>query len=186
MPQQILYATLNLAKGNGHPMTSRSPHSPMARLTTRVNSVILSLSGLANATALLALSRMSHCSESSRCYMPRLIFPQIQLFREMLRRCIKSRGRTWPTFCRSVPWLRSACQHLHWQIPNQNVSKSGRIYIGFDGWTSPNVLSFLGVVVHYAHEGKSQSFTLDFIMYVYFISFLFMPTTDKIFIHILV
>jgi hypothetical protein len=39
----------------------------------------------------------------------------------------------------------------------------GRIHIGFDGWTSPNVFSFLGVVVHTARKGKLQSFVLDFI-----------------------
>jgi hypothetical protein len=39
----------------------------------------------------------------------------------------------------------------------------GRIHVGFDGWTSPNVISFLGVVVHIAHEGQLQSFLLDFL-----------------------
>ena len=43
---------------------------------------------------------------------------------------------------------------------------AGRIHIGFDGWTSPNVISFLGVVIHIAHEGLLQLYLLDFIMLV--------------------
>ena len=36
--------------------------------------------------------------------------------------------------------------------------------MGFDGWTSPNVISFLGVVVHTAEEGQLQSFILVFVV----------------------
>ena len=39
----------------------------------------------------------------------------------------------------------------------------GKIHLGFDGWTSPNVISFLGVVVHLTNEGQLRSFILDFI-----------------------
>ena len=39
----------------------------------------------------------------------------------------------------------------------------GRIHLGFDGWTSPNVISFLGVVVHITHKAQLRSFILDFI-----------------------
>ena len=39
----------------------------------------------------------------------------------------------------------------------------GRIHIAFDGWTSPNVISFLGLVACYAQEGKLRSFIPDFL-----------------------
>jgi hypothetical protein len=39
----------------------------------------------------------------------------------------------------------------------------GCFHIAFDGWTSPNVISYLGVVVTYAHNGGIRSFILDFI-----------------------
>ncbi len=39
------------------------------------------------------------------------------------------------------------------------------IHIAFDGWTAPNVLSFLGVVVSFEHNGEMVSFLLDFIRY---------------------
>lgn len=39
----------------------------------------------------------------------------------------------------------------------------GRLHLGFDGWTSPNVLSFLGVTVHRVVDGKVVYFILDFI-----------------------
>jgi hypothetical protein len=39
----------------------------------------------------------------------------------------------------------------------------GRIHIGVDGWTSPNVFSFLGITVHRAVDNQIQAFTLDFI-----------------------
>lgn len=35
-----------------------------------------------------------------------------------------------------------------------------------DGWTAPNVLSFLGVTVHHVEDGEMKSFILDFIKYV--------------------
>lgn len=42
----------------------------------------------------------------------------------------------------------------------------GRLHLGLDGWTSPNVFSFLGVTVHRVVEGKVKQFILDFIRYV--------------------
>lgn len=42
-------------------------------------------------------------------------------------------------------------------------SYSGKLHIGVDGWTSPNVFSFLGVVVYMVKEGKIRSHILDFI-----------------------
>ncbi|KAI0804478.1 hypothetical protein BC629DRAFT_1283162 [Irpex lacteus] len=40
---------------------------------------------------------------------------------------------------------------------------TGRLHIGIDGWTSPNVISFLGITVHRVVDGKMKSMILDFI-----------------------
>ena len=45
-------------------------------------------------------------------------------------------------------------------------SFSGKLHIGVDGWTSPNVFAFLGILVHGEKEGKLFSLILDFIRYV--------------------
>ncbi|KAJ3558298.1 hypothetical protein NM688_g1007 [Phlebia brevispora] len=39
----------------------------------------------------------------------------------------------------------------------------GKVHICIDGWTSPNVISFLGVTLHCVIDGKLQSIILDFI-----------------------
>src|SRR3984957_6353244 len=39
----------------------------------------------------------------------------------------------------------------------------GRLHVGVDGWTSPNVFSFLGITVHRAVGPNIKSFVLDFI-----------------------
>ncbi|KAI0309768.1 hypothetical protein OF83DRAFT_1039925, partial [Amylostereum chailletii] len=39
----------------------------------------------------------------------------------------------------------------------------GMHYLGLDGWSSPNAISFLGVVVYFLHDGKMKSVILDFI-----------------------
>ena len=43
-----------------------------------------------------------------------------------------------------------------------------RLHLTLDGWTSPNVFSFLGVTVRYFEKGDICSFVLDFVKYVYF------------------
>jgi hypothetical protein len=40
-----------------------------------------------------------------------------------------------------------------------------RLHIGLDGWTSPNVISFLGVTVQYFDKGDICAFVLDFVKY---------------------
>jgi hypothetical protein len=45
-------------------------------------------------------------------------------------------------------------------------SNRGRIHLAVDGWTSPNVISFLGVVVCMATDGRIHTYILDFINYV--------------------
>ncbi|THH15827.1 hypothetical protein EUX98_g9402 [Antrodiella citrinella] len=39
----------------------------------------------------------------------------------------------------------------------------GRLHLGLDGWTLPNVLSFLGVTVHYIEGAQMRTFILDFV-----------------------
>ncbi|TBU22600.1 hypothetical protein BD311DRAFT_675736, partial [Dichomitus squalens] len=39
----------------------------------------------------------------------------------------------------------------------------GRIHLCVDGWTSPNVFSFLGITAHWFQEGQLQHIILDFI-----------------------
>lgn len=49
------------------------------------------------------------------------------------------------------------------QLVDSSKNYPGQIHLGFDGWTSLNVISFLRVVIHTACEGLLQSFLLDFI-----------------------
>ncbi|GJF00030.1 hypothetical protein PsYK624_163070 [Phanerochaete sordida] len=39
----------------------------------------------------------------------------------------------------------------------------GRLHLCLDGWTSPNVISFLGITVHLVRGAKAESFILDFV-----------------------
>ncbi|TBU29091.1 hypothetical protein BD311DRAFT_662155 [Dichomitus squalens] len=39
----------------------------------------------------------------------------------------------------------------------------GKIHIGVDGWTSPNIISFLGVTAHWHEEGQICYIILDFV-----------------------
>lgn len=43
----------------------------------------------------------------------------------------------------------------------------GKVHICLDGWTSPNVISFLGVTLHRVVKARIQTLILDFIKYVY-------------------
>ncbi|THU93032.1 hypothetical protein K435DRAFT_671028, partial [Dendrothele bispora CBS 962.96] len=48
-------------------------------------------------------------------------------------------------------------------IANALQNYPGYLHLSFDGWTAPNVLSFLGVDVNYCNEhGELVNFTLDF------------------------
>ncbi len=42
-------------------------------------------------------------------------------------------------------------------------SQKAAIHIAFDGWTAPNVISYLGVVVIFEQSGQLTAFLLDFI-----------------------
>ncbi|OJT07894.1 hypothetical protein TRAPUB_1210 [Trametes pubescens] len=39
----------------------------------------------------------------------------------------------------------------------------GRVHLCIDGWTSPNILAFLGITVHWHEEGKIRHIILDFV-----------------------
>lgn len=39
----------------------------------------------------------------------------------------------------------------------------GKFHVGLDGWTSPNVISFLGVVLYFMREAELTSMILDFV-----------------------
>jgi hypothetical protein len=43
----------------------------------------------------------------------------------------------------------------------------GKIHICADGWTSPNVIAFIGATAHWVIDGKMASITLDFIKSVF-------------------
>lgn len=53
----------------------------------------------------------------------------------------------------------------------------GRIHIVFDGWSTPNILSTLGIVAIFEKDGKIYTMTLDVLQYVpYTCSVLFLTT----------
>ena len=132
-----------------------------AQHIAKQNSVTSSHYGFSNATDLLLSLTMSHCNVSSRCFMQRLKPHPQQQFPEMPRKSTafpKSMSGRFSRFEISFSCLLVLhIDPLHFQ------KYPGRIHLGFDRWTSPNVISFLGVVVHTAHEGQLQSFILDFI-----------------------
>ncbi|KDQ48998.1 hypothetical protein JAAARDRAFT_51921, partial [Jaapia argillacea MUCL 33604] len=49
------------------------------------------------------------------------------------------------------------------QVAEILQSHFGKLHLAVDGWTSPNVISFLGVVVHLLCNGVMHRFILDFI-----------------------
>ncbi len=55
-----------------------------------------------------------------------------------------------------------------WTVSKSEVAAflqrlKGAIHIAFDGWTAPNVLSYLGVVVLFENQGVLVSLLLDFV-----------------------
>ena len=51
-----------------------------------------------------------------------------------------------------------------------------RLHIALDGWSTPNLFSFLGVTVQYFENNNICGFVLDFVKYVY-IPFYIQPLT---------
>jgi hypothetical protein len=41
----------------------------------------------------------------------------------------------------------------------------GKLHLCADGWTSPNVIAFIGITVHWVSEGQIMSLILDFVKY---------------------
>ncbi|THH16802.1 hypothetical protein EUX98_g9241 [Antrodiella citrinella] len=54
-------------------------------------------------------------------------------------------------------------KHAQIHVAKKLQEFPGLLHIGLDGWTSPNVISFLGVTVHYVEDAKLRSFILDFV-----------------------
>ncbi|OJT11245.1 hypothetical protein TRAPUB_12245 [Trametes pubescens] len=52
-------------------------------------------------------------------------------------------------------------QLIHTDSKGRNIN--GRIHICIDGWTSPNVLAFLGITAHWHENGKIRHIILDFV-----------------------
>ncbi|KDQ05752.1 hypothetical protein BOTBODRAFT_90260, partial [Botryobasidium botryosum FD-172 SS1] len=42
-------------------------------------------------------------------------------------------------------------------------SITSKLHIGIDGWSSPNTISFLGVMLHFHHKGAMHHLILDFL-----------------------
>lgn len=68
---------------------------------------------------------------------------------------------------------------LHCDTDNDPKKYPGKLHLAVDGWTAPNVFSFLGITVHRAVAGEISSFILDFVRYVYLL-FSAMVFTDFI------
>ena len=55
--------------------------------------------------------------------------------------------------------------HSHMAIALHLQSVKQCLHLALDGWTAPNVYSFLGVMVQYFEDSKLCSFVLDFVKY---------------------
>jgi len=139
--------------------------TPKDQHTIGPNFDISSHAGFSNAIDHLKSSTMSRSSVSSKCSMQKSKHHQPQRLHETSRKSmlfLKSMLGRYSRFVPLISFPKSDATNLARSLKQY----PGRIHIGFDGWTSPNVISFLGVVVHTAREGLLQSFLLDFITYV--------------------
>lgn len=84
--------------------------------------------------------------------------PELLAIFEMLYAKVETPSRS--TVSRDVREI-FAVTHKH--IGQLLKAHPGRLHLGLDGWTSPNVYSFLGVTVHRVVDGKATQFILDFI-----------------------
>ena len=57
-------------------------------------------------------------------------------------------------------------KQLRTVIAHHLQSVKHRLHLTLDGWTSPNVFSFLGITVRYLENGSLCGFVLDFVKYV--------------------
>jgi hypothetical protein len=72
-------------------------------------------------------------------------------------------------------------EHSRIIIARHLQSVKQRLHLTLDGWTSPNVFSFLGVTVVYFEEGKLSGFVPDFVRYCH-ISDLSLSISDLYFV----
>lgn len=74
--------------------------------------------------------------------------------------------------CQKACWFSTTgmwtCLTSVGEVANLNIVKSysGKLHIGVNDWTSPNVFFFLGAVVYMVKDGKIHSHILDFIKYM--------------------
>ena len=54
--------------------------------------------------------------------------------------------------------------NVFFQLSHHFLQKyPGKLHVAADGWTSPNVIAFIGATVHWIVDGKVASIILDFI-----------------------
>ena len=156
----------NPAKAKLRTPQRASRTTPKDQHTIGPNFNISSHAGFLNAIDHLRSSMMRHFSISSKCSTQKsCCYHQPQRLRETSRKSMAFLKSMLGRYFRFVP-LISFPKSNATNLAHSLKQYPGHIHIGFDGWTSPNVISFLGVVVHTAHEGLLQSFLLDFITYV--------------------
>jgi hypothetical protein len=74
---------------------------------------------------------------------------------------------------RLPPYLRCVDSFLNpypWLDSDTILGISRKITPCTDGWTSPNVISFISLMVHWAGDGHIQSTILDFVKCIVLIS----------------
>lgn len=99
----------------------------------------------------------------SRCHRPFAIVedPELHVLLCMLYPKVEVPSRK--TVSRDVRKIvEDACEHVKAKL----LGLPGKVYICVDGWTSPNVIAFLDVTVHWQEGSKIQHLILDFIKYV--------------------
>ena len=64
-------------------------------------------------------------------------------------------------------------ERSHVAIALHLQSITHHFHIALDGWTSPNVFSFVGVTIQYFEKGAIHGFVLDFVKYDHISCFIF-------------
>ena len=63
-------------------------------------------------------------------------------------------------------------EHSHVAIA-LHLQSITHLHIALDGWTSPNIFSFVGVTIQYFEKGAIHGFVLDFVKYDHIFCFIF-------------
>ena len=97
---------------------------------------------------------------SARCARPHTIIEDNELHEilTMLYTAIKTHSRQ--TVSRDISDMY---EHSRIAIALHLQSVEHCLHIELDGWTAPNVFSFLGVTVRYFEKGHIRGFVLDFV-----------------------